>query len=973
MTWLTTGRSGHAAGGADPTSPAGSTEWFRVLPATVARMLLLLPVGLLVWVVLPAGIGWQPTDVMTGSMEPRIVAGDVVVARPVEPGSWQIGQVLLVADPDHVGRLRLHRLDHITDTGQLILKGDANADPDSTPIDPSAVRGVAVLRVPWVGAPVVWVAENRWSAVGLVVVTTAALGWLARLDRQRTDGRRRPGGTPGNHTAPGGPGGGSRVLPSAARPVAGRGSSYEPPAYTRRAPRTPVSSRLTAVAAVVVVGAAVTTTVGAQAAWSSTTAAPTSSYASASNFTCDGAVLARSPGQYFRLDESGPPTAANSSGTGGNGTYRTSLLGAGIAYGVAGPCAGGSRAVTLDGSNGWVSTATQVANPTTYSAGIWFRTTTTSGGFLTGFVAARTGGGSQMDRITWMDTSGRLVFGTYPGAVRTLTTQGQYNDGQWHQVIATQSAAGRRIYVDGVLDASDGETGAENFAGYWRIGYAAFSANWGSGTTNYFAGTVAGAAFYGTALTATDAAAQYAAATPPGGCASAVRSASPSEFYRLDEGGPSLALDSSGNNRSATYQGGITYSVPAACSGHTGITLDGTTGYVSTSTAVTNPTTYSLSVWFRTTTAGGGLLIGFGNTSVGTPSDYDRMIYLNDAGRVVFGTFSGEFNTLTSGASYNDGAWHQAVASQSGAGMRLWVDGAQVGSNTVTGSQNYTGYWRVGAGNFDYWPDQPTSRFLAGSVADAAVYGTALTATQVSQMFAAATIPATCAAAVTAAAPWAFYRLNQTTGSSVAADASGNGRAGNYQTPSMFTFGAAGPCQRDGSTGVTLSGSTPFVSAPVALTNPTVYSISAWVRTASTSGGRVAGFSGTTSGVSTNSDRHLFLTATGQVVFGVKAAGGLTELKTTRSYNDGQWHLLVATQTAGGTALWVDGTRVATSTAVSADNRTGYWRVGWDTLANWPSAPPSNTLAGSLADVAFYSTALSASQISTIFASRSGP
>lgn len=962
---MTTGGSAPATDAAEPVSPAGATRWARVLPATVARMLLLLPVGLLVWVVLPALIGWQPTDVMTGSMEPRIVAGDVVVARPVEPGSWQVGQILLVEDPDHVGRLRLHRLDSVTDTGQLILKGDANADPDSTPVDPSAVRGVAVLRVPWVGAPVVWFAENRWFAVGLAGIMIAALGWLATLDRRRADHREPPARPPG-----GAPRGGGRVRQSALRPTVPRPSSYEPPDYRRRETRTSFAGRL---AAVVVVGAAATITVGAQAAWSATTAGPADSWASATSFTCDSAVLARSPGQYFRLNDSGPPTAANSSGSGGNGTYRTGALGVGVTYGVAGPCSGGSGAVTLDGSNGWVSTATQVTNPTTYSTGIWFRTTTTSGGFLTGLVAAQTGGGSQMDRITWMDTSGRLVFGTYPGAVRTLTTQGQYNDGRWHQVIVTQSAAGKRIYVDGVLDGSDGETGAENFAGYWRIGYGAFSGNWGSGTGNYFAGSVAGAAFYGTALTASDAAAEYAAATPPGGCASAVRSASPFAYYHLDEGGPTLALDSSGNARSATYQGGITYSVPAACSGQTGITLDGSSGYVSTSTAVTNPTTFSLSLWFRTTTTRGGLLIGFGNTPVGTPTDYDRMVYLNNAGRVVFGTFSGVFNTLTSSAYYNDGAWHQVVASQSSAGMRLWVDGAQVGSNIVTGSQNFTGYWRVGAGNFDYWPDQPTSRFLAGSVADAAVYGTALTPAQVTQMYAATTIPATCAAAVTAAAPWAYYRLNQTTGASVAADSSGNGRAGTYQTPSMFTFGASGPCQRDGSTGVTLSGATPFVSAPVALTNPTAYSISAWVRTTSTSGGRVAGFASTTTGASTNYDRHLFVTATGQVVFGVNASSGLTELKTARAYNDGQWHLLVATQNASGTALWIDGTRVATSTAISAENRTGYWRVGWDNLANWPSAPPSSVLAGSLVDVAFYSAALSADQIAAISASRAGP
>jgi hypothetical protein len=41
----------------------------------------------------------------------------------------------------------------------------------------------------------------------------------------------------------------------------------------------------------------------------------------------------------------------------------------------------------------------------------------------------------------------------------------------------------------------------------------------------------------------------------------------------------------------------------------------------------------------------------------------------------------------------------------------------------------------------------------------------------------------------------------------------------------------------------------------------------------------------------------------------------------------------------------------------------GYLRIGYDSLSGWTSAPTSNFLAGSLDDVATYSTVLSAAQI----------
>ena len=53
--------------------------------------------------------------------------------------------------------------------------------------------------------------------------------------------------------------------------------------------------------------------------------------------------------------------------------------------------------------------------------------------------------------------------------------------------------------------------------------------------------------------------------------------------------------------------------------------------------------------------------------------------------------------------------------------MKLYVDGALVGTNPQTGAQDYNGYWRVGGDNSP-GAGQPTSNYFAGTIDEAAVY-----------------------------------------------------------------------------------------------------------------------------------------------------------------------------------------------------------------------------------------------------------
>lgn len=212
------------------------------------------------------------------------------------------------------------------------------------------------------------------------------------------------------------------------------------------------------------------------------------------------------------------------------------------------------------------------------------------------------------------------------------------------------------------------------------------------------------------------------------------------QYYLNEASGSTTAIDSDGNAANGTYQGAMTTTTttPIACPRDTGgaYTLNGTTSFVSTPTSYTNPTTFSEEVWFKTTIAG-GLLIGFGSNQVTTSGQHDRQTYLNTTGQLVFGTYNGGTQVITSPKTYNDGKWHHVASTMSpSTGMRLYVDGTLVASNTTyTTPENATGYFRIGYDTTTGWPGTATNYYFTGSMRYAAVYSTLLTAQQINNHY----------------------------------------------------------------------------------------------------------------------------------------------------------------------------------------------------------------------------------------------
>ncbi|WP_285706002.1 LamG-like jellyroll fold domain-containing protein [Microtetraspora sp. NBRC 16547] len=470
------------------------------------------------------------------------------------------------------------------------------------------------------------------------------------------------------------------------------------------------------------------------------TSAPVTIAATGSSSAYSAAVLSDAPTSFWRLGENAGPTAYDYGG------FTDVTQQSGVTYGAAGAINGDpDNSSHFNGTTSGFGVAnSRVPATPSFTVEGWVKTTSTSGGKIVGYGDAATGNSSSYDRHVYMDNAGRIWFGVYPGAVRTVNSAPGFNDGKWHHVVATLSDTdGMALYVDGRrVGQNAGTTSAQSYSGYWRLGGDNLNGWPNQPSSAYLNADLDEVAIYPTALSHAKVLDHYVASgrtspiptAPADAYGTAVYNTEPLFYWRLGEQSGTVAADASKGGVAGTYTAsGITYGRPGAITGTTDKAVAVNNGAVVSTASYGNPTTYSGELWFKTTTTSGGKIIGFGNAASGTSNNYDRHVYMRNDGKLVFGTYTGAFNLITSANGYNDGQWHHLVAAQGPGGMKLYVDGGLVGTNPQTGGENYTGYWRVGGDTLGSWPDRPTSDNFNGEIDEVAVYGSVLSDAQVAE------------------------------------------------------------------------------------------------------------------------------------------------------------------------------------------------------------------------------------------------
>jgi signal peptidase len=108
-----------------------------------------------VLIVVPKVAGATPLTVLTGSMEPRLPPGTLIVVKPTPVDEIRIGDVVTYQIESGRPEVVSHRVTEIVSSSDggtaFVTKGDANSEPDAALVLPEQVRGTLWYSVPWLG------------------------------------------------------------------------------------------------------------------------------------------------------------------------------------------------------------------------------------------------------------------------------------------------------------------------------------------------------------------------------------------------------------------------------------------------------------------------------------------------------------------------------------------------------------------------------------------------------------------------------------------------------------------------------------------------------------------------------------------------------------------------------------------------------------------------------------------------------
>lgn len=430
----------------------------------------------------------------------------------------------------------------------------------------------------------------------------------------------------------------------------------------------------------------------------------------------------------------------------------------------------------------------------------------------------------------------------------------------------------------------------------------------------------------------------------------------PVGYWRLNETSGTTAYDSSGHGNNAGYSGGVTLgAIGPLASGPSAADLDGSSGQAALPNMALAAGDLTIEGWAYDAgmPSGGGGVIGVWIT--GWAGAFD--IEMGD-GSVRFEAHNDNagLDSVQSIAGSFLGEWHHFALTLAAGIPRGYIDGAFVwtGSN-VNGALGST-YSGV-LGSWD--------RHFAGALAECALYTYALSSEQLARHYTAAswtraTLSGTgtskapgsmtlgqYADAVLADSPSAYWRLNETSGTT-ANDTSGYGHPGTIS--GTVTLGAAGP-GANGDAAMDFGGGD--IATGLSFT-ATAWTVEFWFADSDTGGQEIID-AGSPTGASTgfevgfwnNSANCILGTGTGwwQVSPGVPL--------------DGAWHHYAATYDGTTLTVYIDGAVAGSGTNAYAPSTTTV------TLANGNGR---GAMSGSLSQVAFYTAALTAARISAHYA-----
>lgn len=172
-----------------PMQRSGKKKGGKIVPALcniMGTVILILVIAICLPMVVPRFLGYEIYNVVSGSMEPEIPIGSLVLVKDMEPVDVQENDIIAFQSGDVVITHRV--VENHTVEGEFITKGDANEDVDMNTIAYAALIGKVFFHAPMLGDFMTLMS----SMMGKIYLLAFALcGMMFNLLAGRLRARRR--------------------------------------------------------------------------------------------------------------------------------------------------------------------------------------------------------------------------------------------------------------------------------------------------------------------------------------------------------------------------------------------------------------------------------------------------------------------------------------------------------------------------------------------------------------------------------------------------------------------------------------------------------------------------------------------------------------------------------------------------------------------------------------------------------------
>ena len=507
-------------------------------------------------------------------------------------------------------------------------------------------------------------------------------------------------------------------------------------------------------------------------------------------------------------------------------------------------------------------------------------------------------------------------------------------DNTWHHYAVTYTRSGNMIfYVDGVQQA------VTDISSYSAIDFTnTTSLKIGVYDSWYSKGSIDDIKVYAYARTAAQIKTDFASKGSGSVKGTSVQMGSASKnsdalsnglvgYWKMDESSWGSVIDASGNGNTGSVTGGAT---PAAGRFGNGGNFDGSTQNISIpDNSTLNPTTaITVSAWYKTTDSAGGIIVKRSS------SNGYRLVYAGNTLYFTVGNGSGIVQPSTAG--YNDGTWHFVVGTWSNSDntARLYIDGILKNSGTLSGPlANTATALLIG--------DSDDQGKLIGSIDEARIYSRALSASEISTLYA------------WAPGPIGYWNFEEGSGASTY-DLSGNGYNG-INTGTTVGVGKYGKAR-------SFNGSSDFISVPDTTNlrfGTNNFTVEGWIKFPISGSSSWEGI--ITKGYTTSAPANTWglirnNTNTNSVTFqdSIDAGGSWNANMTSATFSNG-WHHIAVTRSGTSYSLYSDGISTSGTYAVTNLSTTAAIKMGSDASPRYFN--------GSVDEVKIYNYARSSKQI----------